>query len=264
MSMLRVSVLVCCVASIEAVCFAQVTPLVTRRGTSASASGDMVSDGRQETDASLGTFRSVQTACVTTPLGNTGCGVGTQESGVGQDRFWAVGQGGASTTPGPESDLQSSSGRSGFEVVFRVDAPIRFWINGSVRAVYATAFVTIFGPGGSVVRQFNESNSETLIDDSGILNPGTYEIHMVAEASVDPSFEWGSTGADFGATFRWVPYCPADFNADGFIDFFDYDEFVACYEGEFCPAGEDADFNNDGFADFFDYDEFVGAFEGGC
>jgi hypothetical protein len=58
--------------------------------------------------------------------------------------------------------------------------------------------------------------------------------------------------------------CPADINGDGFLDFFDYDAYVACFEGLGCPPGETADFNGDGFVDFFDYDDFVAAFEMGC
>jgi hypothetical protein len=58
--------------------------------------------------------------------------------------------------------------------------------------------------------------------------------------------------------------CAADFNGDGFLDFFDYDAYVECFEGGACPPGSDADFNGDGFADFFDYDAFVLAFEAGC
>ncbi len=58
--------------------------------------------------------------------------------------------------------------------------------------------------------------------------------------------------------------CPSDFNCDGFLDFFDYDEFVACFEAIACPAGKSADFNGDQFVDFFDYDEFVQSFEIGC
>jgi CubicO group peptidase (beta-lactamase class C family) len=54
--------------------------------------------------------------------------------------------------------------------------------------------------------------------------------------------------------------CPADYNADGFLDFFDYDAFVSDFESG-APA---ADFNRDGFLDFFDYDAFVGTFEAGC
>lgn len=106
MSMIRASVLMCCVASIDSMCLGQVTPLVTRRATSASARGDTVFQNGTDADASLGHFRSIRTACVTTPLGNTGCVVGTQESGIGEERFWAVGQGGASTTPGFHASRQ--------------------------------------------------------------------------------------------------------------------------------------------------------------
>jgi len=58
--------------------------------------------------------------------------------------------------------------------------------------------------------------------------------------------------------------CPADFNGDNFVDGFDYDDFVACFEGDPCPPGKTADFNGDGFPDGFDYDDFVAAFETGA
>jgi hypothetical protein len=60
------------------------------------------------------------------------------------------------------------------------------------------------------------------------------------------------------------PPCTADFNGDGFLDFFDYDDYVLCFETGVCPPGRTADVNGDGFADFFDYDDFVAAFEVGC
>jgi hypothetical protein len=83
----------------------------------------------------------------------------------------------------------------------------------------------------------------------------------------------GGTSPSMEGEFRLsvscsAPPCAADFNFDGFLDFFDYDAYVACFEGDvnFCPNGDslDADFNFDGFVDFFDYDEFVLAFETGC
>jgi alpha-amylase len=58
----------------------------------------------------------------------------------------------------------------------------------------------------------------------------------------------------------FVDLCPMDFNEDGFIDFFDYDDFVSAFE-QGLPT---TDYNGDGFIDFFDYDEFVAAFEQGC
>ena len=76
-------------------------------------------------------------------------------------------------------------------------------------------------------------------------------------------------GVNFG-TLPGVHYvqvtnpCPADFNGDGFPDFFDFNDFVNCFEGISCPPGRCADFNADGFADFFDFSDFVTAFENGC
>lgn len=59
--------------------------------------------------------------------------------------------------------------------------------------------------------------------------------------------------------------CGADFNGDGFLDFFDYSAYVECFEvSGACPPGRDADFNRDGFVDFFDYAGFVEVFETGC
>jgi len=83
---------------------------------------------------------------------------------------------------------------------------------------------------------------------------------------------WASTNEPLGSTYRITltgacfpaDICLADFNGDGFPDAFDYDDYVACFEGEACPPGKDADFSGDGFVDAFDYDGFVEAFENGC
>ena len=74
----------------------------------------------------------------------------------------------------------------------------------------------------------------------------------------------GSLSEDSGVLLTFESACPADFNADGFVDFFDYSDFVGCFETGVCPEGTTADFNGDGFADFFDYSDFVAAFEAGC
>ena len=72
-------------------------------------------------------------------------------------------------------------------------------------------------------------------------------------------------GGEIRGQIRWpIPPCPADFDGDGFVDFFDLDAFVACFEGDPCPPGKSADFDGDGFVDFFDFDAFVAAFEQGC
>jgi glucose/arabinose dehydrogenase len=67
-------------------------------------------------------------------------------------------------------------------------------------------------------------------------------------------------GLSTTATARIDAACRADFNADGFVDFFDYDGYVEAYE----TGTPFADFNRDGFIDFFDYDGFVESFEVGC
>jgi hypothetical protein len=54
--------------------------------------------------------------------------------------------------------------------------------------------------------------------------------------------------------------CKADTNADGFLDFTDFDAFVGAFEAG-APA---ADFNGDSFIDFTDFDAYVSAFEAGC
>ena len=54
--------------------------------------------------------------------------------------------------------------------------------------------------------------------------------------------------------------CPADFNEDGSVDFFDYLDFVDAFSSNL-PS---ADFNHESSIDFFDYLDFVDAFSIGC
>jgi hypothetical protein len=54
--------------------------------------------------------------------------------------------------------------------------------------------------------------------------------------------------------------CPADFNGDNTVDFFDYLDFVAAFDQNDLAA----DFNGDATVDFFDYLDFVAAFDAGC
>ena len=96
-------------------------------------------------------------------------------------------------------------------------------------------------------------NDMALIGEGGVL---VAEIHYTDLDDVDD--------VDVICVRSGQEPCPADFNGDGFLDFFDYDAFVSCFEEGVCPPGRSADFNGDGFADFFDYDAFVEAFEAGC
>ncbi|MEK6703213.1 MAG: hypothetical protein AABZ53_13185 [Planctomycetota bacterium] len=83
---------------------------------------------------------------------------------------------------------------------------------------------------------------------------GSFVVHYGPASPFDPT---NIVLSNFGP-------CPADFDSDGTIDFFDYDTFVICFEGGPCPPGKTADFDADGTIDFFDYDSFVVAFESGC
>lgn len=54
--------------------------------------------------------------------------------------------------------------------------------------------------------------------------------------------------------------CLAEFNCDGSLDYFDYEDFVFAFE----TGQPRADRNGDGFIDFFDYTWFVDEYETGC
>ncbi|MEK6701309.1 MAG: glycoside hydrolase family 16 protein [Planctomycetota bacterium] len=92
--------------------------------------------------------------------------------------------------------------------------------------------------------------------------PNTATVRVVL-IFFQPAMAAGSAMIDDVELIPLAP-CPADFNQDFAVDFFDYDEFVTCFEGGSCPPGTSADFDADGTTDFFDYDGFVLAFEQGC
>jgi len=75
-----------------------------------------------------------------------------------------------------------------------------------------------------------------------------------------PSGENAAVYAFFLAQLTTIAACRSDFNADGFLDFTDFDAFISAFEVGLASA----DFNGDGFLDFTDFDEFVRAFEAGC
>ncbi|MDX2116909.1 MAG: GC-type dockerin domain-anchored protein [Planctomycetota bacterium] len=76
----------------------------------------------------------------------------------------------------------------------------------------------------------------------------------------DNSITEGAVDAINLFAYQCPQACAADFNADGFLDFTDFDLYVAAFEA----GNPSADFNADGFLDFTDFDDFVSAFEAGC
>ena len=101
-------------------------------------------------------------------------------------------------------------------------------------------------------------------------NAWTFESGLVPHSgrpfpAIDIALVSAQRGCDrYSVTLVSSPTCRADFNEDGFVDGFDYDDFVSCFEGERCPRFMNPDFTGDGFVDGFDYDAFVRAFEEGC
>ncbi len=76
-----------------------------------------------------------------------------------------------------------------------------------------------------------------------------------------PSAPGGVWRVRYGSTSATLVFaCKADFNADGFLTFEDFDEFVAAFN----DGKPIADFDQDGFLTYEDFDAFVNAFQSGC
>jgi len=103
----------------------------------------------------------------------------------------------------------------------------------------------------------------------------SYDLGATTDNAPSVRFRWGLGPTDTSVTyFGWnlddiqvvgtqLPTqapCAGDFNADGFVDFTDFDQFIHAFESD-DVAG---DFNADGFIDFTDFDAYVSAFEAAC
>ena len=86
-----------------------------------------------------------------------------------------------------------------------------------------------------------------------IVNGGTTYRFKVS------AYNNGDAG-DGKLNIQWVADCPADWNDDDTVDFFDYLDFLDSFNSG-TLAG---DFNDDQVVDFFDYLDFVNAFASGC
>lgn len=124
----------------------------------------------------------------------------------------------------------------------------------------------------SVVRASNDLVHWTLIGDASVFGPEPGAVamnmqvvstgaHRPAGLAILRNVPGGAASSRlfyYGCPFEGG--CAADFNDDGFIDCFDYIDFVDAFES----GDPRADVTGDAFADFFDYAEFVRLFQTGC
>ena len=146
-----------------------------------------------------------------------------------------------------------------------------FMTNYDTASVSANAPVVAFAMAGgwhTLDLEINGSGSALFIDGAqkltmplGTYRNSTHNYLFFGDASICGSSETKLLDARFSIP---QPLCPGDFNRDCFLDIFDFNDFVTCFEGGACPPGRSADFNGDGFPDIFDFFDFVDAFEAGC
>ena len=110
---------------------------------------------------------------------------------------------------------------------------------GNAGAVYV-----INGINMEVIDKVTPVQTNTL-DDFG------FSVAMASPRIVAGAPALGDTN---GAFYIMNPFCDADLNADGVVNFFDVSTFI-----KFLP-----DFNGDGVFNFFDVSEFLNAYNSGC
>ena len=101
---------------------------------------------------------------------------------------------------------------------------------------------------------------------SVVIGAGTASLQIQSAQPADSGVYACDVSNDCGtnSAAASLVVCAPDFNCDGFVDIYDFSDFVTCFEGGTCPSGATADFNRDGFADIYDFTDFVNAFESGC
>jgi hypothetical protein len=137
--------------------------------------------------------------------------------------------------------------------------------NGSSYAnVNGTDFgVNILGNGNLSGYGWGENVGWINFNTAPTLSAFSQQARYDAAASRFRGYAWGENigWVNMNDPTKFVgTLCPADFNHDGQVDFFDYLDFVAAFDAEDISA----DFNGDNQVDFFDYLDFASAFDQGC
>lgn len=187
--------------------------------------------------------------------------------------------------PGFDSDVGIFPPSS--SVGFTVLQALRVWQNGNFDTIPPERIGVTFGPLGPVLTPVDDTpvvGFSMAVNSEGQFHhhPGytlkspagngiyLYEVQVWSNVgSIQPSrpfwmvFNQNSDPGLQQAAADWLVgnvYCPADFNADGFIDPLDYNGFINSFE----EGDIEADFNSDGFVDPLDYNGYINAFEAGC
>lgn len=122
------------------------------------------------------------------------------------------------------------------------------------------------GNGGEhVIAKLNSDGTATVFaaDNTGVVT-FTDPAPLTSTISGSPRYLFQAAEGYTMGGLDFAPVCRPDFNGDGFVDIYDFSDYVNCFEGTFCPDGKSADYNGDGFPDIYDFTDFVTDFEAGC
>ncbi len=192
----------------------------------------------------------------------------------------------------PGFDSEEGAFPPSSEIGFRIRAALRSWDGETFNTICAERISIRSGPLGPVLTpvedsivmgfslavnpfgKFHHHPGCLLLSGTPIPEPDhgvyLYEADLFSNVPTISSsqpfwvvYNFGRPDAEHVAAMEWVyrrKVCPADFNLDRVVDFFDYLDFVSAFSTS-VPA---SDVNDDSVVDFFDYLDFVAGFSQGC
>lgn len=204
------------------------------------------------------------TACCSVPpiAGDSIEGEATCFTGQPIDNF----NGGCNSTLPVFSRINCNQVMAGTYGTFGVSTRDTDWYTFSIRQRGAVRFAAI-GEASTQINILSDACPTTSLGTVTIPACTVGEINLVLNPGVYRAFVATSTftGVPCPARYRCLVQstvcgCPADYNGDTVLDFFDYLDFVA----DFAANAPTSDYNGDTVIDLFDYLDFVAAFAAGC
>ena len=231
----------------------------TNTGWSFAAATDTATSGRWE--------RAVPQATAAQPGNDNPVGTGTfcaitdSRAGTGVGSFDI--DGGTTTLTSPTFDARPPSGTPASAMKLSY---ARWYSNDGGGAPNADSMpIEISNNGGTTWTQIElvTENLNAWVTRTWTLNSilpltANMKVRFVARDLATGSIV--EAGVDDFRIYSDTCPCPADFNGDTIVDFFDYLDFVDAFSAN----SSSADFNHDSTIDFFDYLDFVDAFSVGC